>query len=235
MPAKKYHVALTDEERASLEQMLHRGQHSARKLTRARILLKADDGLDDLAISEEVQTSRPTVERTRRRFTELRLEALAERPRPGRTPILNEKGEARLIAEACSQAPEGRERWTLELLAGRVLTLKLAESCSPDTVGRVLKKTNSSPGSNSSGACRRSAGPLSPQWKMCWHSMPSRMIRCARRSTLMRPRANCSLTSKRRNQRHRDSRSAPITSTNAKGRAIFSFIVSHRRASAMWL
>lgn len=146
MPKKKHFVNLTDEERATLEQMLRRGKHSARKLTRARILLKADDGLDDATIAEEVQTSRPTVERIRRRFAEARLETIAERPRPGRAPTLNEKAEARLIAEACSAAPEGRERWTLELLADRVVTLKLAESCSKDTVRRALKKTNSSRG-----------------------------------------------------------------------------------------
>jgi transposase len=146
MPKKKHLVNLTDEERATLEQMLRRGKHSARKLTRARILLKADDGLDDATIVEEVQTSRPTVERIRRRFAEARLETIDERPRPGRAPTLNEKAEARLIAEACSAAPEGRERWTLELLADRVVTLKLAESCSKDTVRRALKKTNSSRG-----------------------------------------------------------------------------------------
>ena len=146
MPKKKHFVNLTDEERATLEQMLRRGKHSARKLTRARMLLKADDGLDDATIAEEVQTSRPTVERIRRRFAEARLGTIDERPRPGRAPTLNEKAEARLIAEACSAAPEGRERWTLELLADRVVTLKLAESCSKDTVRRALKKTNSSRG-----------------------------------------------------------------------------------------
>lgn len=146
MPKKKHLVNLTDEERATLEQVLRRGKHSGRKLTRARILLKADDGLDDATIVEEVQTSRPTVERTRRRFAEARLGALDEQPRPGRAPTLNEKAEARLIAEACSTAPEGRERWTLELLADRVVVLKLAESCSKDTVRRALKKTNSSRG-----------------------------------------------------------------------------------------
>ena len=126
--------------------MLRRGKYSARKLTRARILLKADDGIDDATIVEEVQTSRPTVERTRRRFAEVGLGTIDERPRPGRAPTLNEKAEARLIAEACSRAPEGRERWTLELLADRVVALKLAESCSKDTVRRALKKTSSSRG-----------------------------------------------------------------------------------------
>lgn len=152
MSAKKYHVDLKEEERATLEQMLRRGKHSARKLTRARILLKADFGLRDEDIAQEIDTCIPTVERLRKRFAELRLGSLDERPRPGRKRLLDEKGEARLIAEACSQAPEGRKHWTLQLLADRVVELKLSQCCSDDTVQRVLKKTNSSPGSSSSGA-----------------------------------------------------------------------------------
>ena len=146
MPAKKYHVELTGKERNELERMLRSGKHSARKITRARILLKADEGLSDEEIVEAVQTSRLTVERTRKRFVEEKLEALHERPRPGRERLLNEKTEARLIAEACSKAPEGRERWTLQLLADRMVELKLVESCSADTVQRALKKTNLSLG-----------------------------------------------------------------------------------------
>jgi transposase len=155
MPAKKYHVELSVEERVKLEQMLRRGRHSARRLTRARILLKAADGQRDDEIAEAVETSLPTVERTRKRFAEVRLGALDEQPRPGKKPVLDEGGEARLIAEACSAAPGGREHWTLQLLADRVVELKLADSCSADTVGRVLKKTNSSRGSSSSGASPR--------------------------------------------------------------------------------
>ena len=146
MPAKKYHVELTSKERSELEQMLRSGKHSTRKITRARILLKAEEGLSDEEIVEAVQTSRLTVERTRKRFVNDRLEALHERPRPGRERLLNEKTEARLIAEACSKAPEGRERWTLQLLADRIVELKLVESCSADTVQRALKKTNLSLG-----------------------------------------------------------------------------------------
>jgi transposase len=155
MPAKKYHVELTVAERATLEQMLRRGKHSARRLTRARILLKAADGLRDDEIAEAVETSLPTIERTRKRFTEVSLGALDEKPRPGRKPVLNERGEARLIAEACSNAPGGREHWTLQLLADRAVELKLADSCSADTVHRILKKTNSSRGSNSNGVSLR--------------------------------------------------------------------------------
>jgi transposase len=146
VPAKKYLVALTDEERATLEQMLHRGTHSARKLTRARVLLKADAGWRDHPIAHAVDTSRLTVERIRKRFMQLRLGALDARPRPGTKPLLDAKGEARVSAEACAAAPEGRERWTLPLLAGRVVELPLAVSCSKDTGWRILKKTRSSRG-----------------------------------------------------------------------------------------
>lgn len=155
MPAKKHHVELSVDERLKLEQMLRRGKHSARRLTRARILLKAADGLRDDEIAEAVETSLPTVERTRKRFAEDRLGALDERPRPGKKPVLDERGEARLIAEACSAAPGGREHWTLQLLADRAVELKLADSCSADTVGRVLKKTSFSRGASSSGASPR--------------------------------------------------------------------------------
>jgi transposase len=146
MPAKKYHVELTVEEYASLEQMLRRGHHSARKLTRARILLKAASDMKDEEIAQEVDTCVPTIERTRKRFAAVRLGALEEGPRPGRKRRLDERGEARLIAEACSPAPGGREHWTLQLLADRVVELQLAESCSDDTVQRLLKKTRSSRG-----------------------------------------------------------------------------------------
>jgi transposase len=146
MPAKKYHVVLTTDERHALEQMLRRGKNATRTLTRARILLKAADGLRDAEIAEAVTTSLPTVERTRKRFVTARLAALTERPRPGQKPVLDPPGEARLIAEACSSAPAGRQRWTLQLLADRVVTLGLAEACSADTVRRVLKKTRSNRG-----------------------------------------------------------------------------------------
>lgn len=112
MPAKTYHVALTTEESVSLEQRLRRGNHSARKLTRARILLKAAMGMSDEEIVQEVETCVATIERTRKRFAASRLQAVEELPRPGRTRRLDERGEARLIAEACSPAPGGRDHWT---------------------------------------------------------------------------------------------------------------------------
>jgi transposase len=146
MPQKKYLVTLSDEEREQLEQLLHSGTHATRKVTRARILLKAAEGWQDSAIATALTVGRTTVERTRQRFVEEGVGALEERPRPGTQPKLNAKAEARLLAEACSDAPEGRKRWTLYLLAERVVALGLAESYSYESVRRVLKKATSSRG-----------------------------------------------------------------------------------------
>jgi transposase len=152
---KKYIVDLTDDERATLHALVRRGKAQARKVTRARILLHAGRGASDSEIVAALGVGVATVERTRRRFVEEGMEALNERPRPGARRRLSEKAEARLVAEACSAAPGGRQRWTVRLLAGRVVELGLAESCSHETVRRALKKSGSSRGSSSSGASRR--------------------------------------------------------------------------------
>jgi transposase len=146
MPKKKYLVKLSAEERHELQQLIRRGKTSARKITRARILLKAADGSTDDEIVAALGVGIATVERVRKRFEAHRLDGLNDRPRPGKKPKLDAKAEARLIAEACSKAPEGRESWTLQLLADRVVELKLADSYSYEAVRRVLKKTNSSRG-----------------------------------------------------------------------------------------
>jgi transposase len=146
MPKKKYLVDLTDDERAELEQLLRGGQHPTRNVTRARILLKAADGCTDEEIAQALSLGRSTIERTRQRFVEGNLEALNERVRPGKTPKLNDRATARLVAEACSNAPEGRTRWTMQLLADRLVELALVESISDETVRRTLKKTNSNRG-----------------------------------------------------------------------------------------
>jgi transposase len=137
MPKKKYLVTLDDEEREQLEHLLHSGTHATRKVTRARILLKAAEGAEDSAIAAALSIGRATVERTRQRFVEEGLGALEERPRPGTQPKLDAQAQARLIAEACSTAPEGRKRWPLHLLADRVVTLGLAASDSYESVRRV--------------------------------------------------------------------------------------------------
>jgi transposase len=155
MPRKKYVVDLTPGERTTLEQLLQRGKSSARKLTRARILLQADDGLTDEEIATALEVGVATVERTRQRFVEANLEALNEHPRPGGQRKLNGKQEAHLIAVACTPAPGGQARWTLQLLAERVVELGFVESIARETVRQVLKKTRSSPGGTNSGACQR--------------------------------------------------------------------------------
>jgi transposase len=146
MPQKKYLVTLEDAEREQLEPLLHSGVHATRKVTRARILLKAAEGWEDQALTAALSVGRATVERLRQRFVEEGLGALEERPRPGTAPKLDEKAEARLIAEACSDAPAGCKRWTLHLLADRVVALGLAESYSYESVRRVLKKATSNRG-----------------------------------------------------------------------------------------
>ena len=143
---KKYLVELTADERATLQAVVRCGKTQARKVTRARILLHAARGASDAEIVAALGVGIATVERTRRRFVEEGLEVLNERPRPGARRRLSDKAEARLVAEACSTAPEGRERWTVRLLAGRVVELGLAESCSHETIRRVLKKSGSSRG-----------------------------------------------------------------------------------------
>lgn len=156
MPATKYRVSLTSEQSKQLFEIIRRGKSSARKIARARILLKADERLSDEQIAEALHVGSATVGRTRQRFFEEGLEsALNERPRPGAQPKLTGKQVAHLIAVACSKAPQGRARWTLRLLADKVIELGFAETCSHELVRRVLKKTNSSRGKRLSGASRR--------------------------------------------------------------------------------
>jgi transposase len=154
MPKKKYIVDLRPEERATLEHMLHSGKTGARKLTRARILLKADAGLSDEAIAAALDVGTATVARTRQRFVETSLGALDEAPRPGAQRKLTGKQEAHLIAVACTPAPEGQTRWTLRLLADKVVELGFAPSIARETIRQVLKKTNSSHGKPGNGACQ---------------------------------------------------------------------------------
>jgi putative transposase len=165
MPKKKYLVDLSDEERQSLLQLLRSGKHSSRKLTRARILLQADEGFTDVQIAQTLKVGRVTVERLRQRFVEGGLTALTDKPRPGKKPKLSAKAEARLIAQACSKAPEGRTHWTMQLLADRLVELCEVDIISDETIRRTLKKTSSSRGANNNGASRRSMRILSPRWK----------------------------------------------------------------------
>jgi len=139
--AKKYVVNLTDNERKELRNLTGKGQTGARRLKRSHILLLADKGKTDREIAESLHVCIPTVERTRKRFVEGGPEnALNERRRPGKKRLLNGRQEAVLIAEACAKPPEGRMRWTMRLLADRLVELGIVESVSEDTVRRTLKK-----------------------------------------------------------------------------------------------
>lgn len=153
MPAKKYRVKLTEDERGSLSQMLSKGKLSARKMTHARILIHADEAsakraFKDPDIAKAVQVSRLTVERVRKRFVE---EGLASALNPKvqvrrRAKKLDGEAEAFLVATACSAAPAGHKDWTLKLLANRLVECEIVDSVSGETVRRTLKKTNLSPG-----------------------------------------------------------------------------------------
>ena len=151
---KKYTVTLTAEERHYLSDLLAAGHAAARKLAHARVLLKADaapggPAWTDDRIAEAIDVGTATVERVRRRFVEHGLEAaLGRKPqdRPSRERKLDGRAEARLIALACSAPPEGRARWTLRLLADRLVELEVFDSVSDETVRRCLKKMRSSRG-----------------------------------------------------------------------------------------
>jgi transposase len=151
---KKYKVTLTAEERQQLQGLIAAGKAAAKRLTHARILLKADaadggPGWDDHRIAEATEVSTDTVARVRQRFVELGLEAALARKkqdRPSRERKLDGRAEARLIALACSAPPDGRKAWTMKLLADRLVELEVVDSVSDETVRRALKKTRSSRG-----------------------------------------------------------------------------------------
>jgi hypothetical protein len=146
---KKYVVKLSGEERERLEAMVRAGKGSAQILTRARILLKADvseagDGWSDSAIAAALDTSVNNVARTRQQLVEEGFEATLNRkfnPNSARPRIFDGAAEAKLIALACSPAPEGFVRWTLRLLEEKVVELAIVEKASDNTIGRTLKKT----------------------------------------------------------------------------------------------
>jgi transposase len=150
---KQYHVTLTEEQRQRLLAQIGAGRDAARALAHARILLKADQGLSDTAIAAAVEVSRPTVERVRKQFVQEGLEATLTRRPPDRVyqRKLDGTQEARLVALACGEPPAGQARWSLRLLADRLVDLEVVDQVSYQTVRRVLKKTRSSPGSSASG------------------------------------------------------------------------------------
>jgi hypothetical protein len=153
MPAKRYKVTLIDEERHKLLAVISKGKAAAHKLTRARILLQADQGPQGPAWSDEqmqqaLHVGRMTVERTRKAFVEQGIEAALSRKQrsiPGNQKFDGAK-EAHLIAVACSTPPKGQKRWTLQLLADKMIELEHFASISSETIRQHLKKTNLSLG-----------------------------------------------------------------------------------------
>ena len=143
----KYIVNLSAQERSSLWDITSKGKTTGRIVKRAQILLLADEGHPDETIATMLKVGESTVHRTRQRCVEEGVEkALKERPRQGRKRQLEGKTEAFLVATACSAPPNGRESWTMQLLADRLVELNLVESISDETVRRTLKKTKLSLG-----------------------------------------------------------------------------------------
>lgn len=140
--SRRTEIQLTSEDRKELIHLTRKGKTSARKINRARILLMSDEGKPDGEIREALGISQTTIWRTRKRYLEGGLDwSLNEQPRPGAPPKLDGKQEAFLVALACSDAPVGRESWTMQLLANRLVELGVVESISDETVRLVLKKT----------------------------------------------------------------------------------------------
>jgi hypothetical protein len=167
--AKKYIVKLSEAERHHLQALINKGKSPAKRLLKARILLKADAGAkgetwSDGEIIEALDTNKSMVTRVRQQFVEESLEAVLsrkERAAPAIRPIFDGEKEAQLVALACSTPPEGRVRWTLRLLEEKVVELGIVERASDNTIGRVLKKTRFSLTAKSSGSFRRRRMALS--------------------------------------------------------------------------
>lgn len=150
MPKKQNVIVLSQAERTKLEGIVKGGKHPARTLRRAQTLLWSAAGKSDLEIGRLLDVTPLTVAHTRQRWVQ--QNTLVDQPRPGRPPLLDGKQEAFLVALACSDAPEGQEKWTMQLLADRLLQLEVVdEAISEDTVSRRLKKTNSNRGKRNNG------------------------------------------------------------------------------------
>ena len=153
MPTKKYKVTLTPEERADLTSQVNKGSGQARRMRRARILLMADEGQEgggwkDADIAQALGAHVCTVERTRQKCVEEGIEAALNHTKPHKTrrKALDGAAEAHLVCLACTEAPDGRERWSMQLLADKLIALGVVESVSRETVRTTLKKMNLSPG-----------------------------------------------------------------------------------------
>ena len=150
---QNYPVKLAEQEREELEQVTRAGKHNAQVMRRAQILLWSDAGKQDKEIIELLGCAPMTVSSTRERW--VKEKRITDLPGKGPEAKLDAKQASLLIALACSDAPEGRDEWTMQLLADKLVELKVVESISDETVRRTLKKTSSSRGSNSSGVSRK--------------------------------------------------------------------------------
>ena len=159
---KKYVVRLSVDERAELEALISKGKSPAQRLTKARILLKADqseagEGWSDSKIIEALDTNNAMIYQVRKKLVEEGLEAVLSRKKRETPPvarIFDGEKEAKLIALACSTPPEGFARWSLRLLEEKVVELNIVDHASDSTIGRVLKKTLSSRTAKSAGSFR---------------------------------------------------------------------------------
>jgi putative transposase len=157
MPQKQHGVKLTLDERQELERFVTRGKKSAREITRARILLLTQDGRRVTEIAQTLGVSRGTIYNTYKRYRQKKartplMEGLQEAPRSGRPLKFDSRVEVKATMIACSAPPAGRARWTLQLIADRLVTLGVTDSISHESARQLLKKTASSPGSRNSGA-----------------------------------------------------------------------------------
>ena len=219
--AKRYIIDLTQVEKENLIELTRKGKPGARKVKRANILLLADLGKKDEEISTILHTSRNTIIRTRRKFINGGLGfALSERSRAGRFPKIDAKVETILTTLAQSQPPGGRKRWTLQLLADRLVSLTDLESLSYEAVRLVLKKTISSPGCVKNGAFQRSSElNLSGAWKIFWICMLNPIKLTIRWSVLTRYLINWSAKLENPYHFNRENQFAMTMNTNEKGAA----------------
>ncbi len=156
MAGNRYTIQLSTEERNGLNRLIRSGKSSARIVARARILLKIDEGWKAPQVAAALEVGEGTVYRIKRRYADEGLDGvLQDRVQANRFRKLDDRGEAHLIALACTPAPEGHDHWTLQLLADKVVELGLVESLSYETVRLKLKKTSSNRGGSSSGASPR--------------------------------------------------------------------------------
>jgi hypothetical protein len=160
---KRYVVKLSDAERSQLQSLISKGKSPAKRLLKARILLKADtsevgEAWSGGQIIKALDTNVSMVSRVRQQLVEEGLDAVLSRKQratPARQPLFDGEKQARLTALACSTPPEGRIRWTLRLLEDKVVELGIVERASDNTIGRVLKKTHFNLTGKNSGSSRR--------------------------------------------------------------------------------